>query len=91
MTVALLANSRKIAPAGINGGGDAKTGKAWIEKPTAAATPVRHRPRRTRSRRPPGHPAPPAAAVTGQPATSVCVQRAVDDAMADARLIARGQ
>jgi UrcA family protein len=27
----------------------------------------------------------------GQPATSVCVQRAVDDAMADARLIARGQ
>ncbi len=31
MTVALLANSRKIAPSGINGGGDAQTGKAWID------------------------------------------------------------
>ncbi len=27
----------------------------------------------------------------GQPATSVCIQRAVEDAMADARLLARGQ
>ncbi|QOC21526.1 hydantoinase B/oxoprolinase family protein [Wenzhouxiangella sp. AB-CW3] len=32
MTVALLANSRRIAPSGIQGGGDAKTGQAWIER-----------------------------------------------------------
>ena len=33
MTVAILANSRRIAPSGLNGGGDGKTGEAWIEKP----------------------------------------------------------
>ncbi len=27
----------------------------------------------------------------GQPSTAVCIQRAVDDAMADARLLARGE
>src|SRR5699024_276193 len=32
MTVAVLANSRKCAPAGIEGGGDAQVGHAWIEK-----------------------------------------------------------
>jgi len=32
MTVAILANSRKIAPSGIKGGGDGALGKAWIEK-----------------------------------------------------------
>ncbi|NEZ05189.1 5-oxoprolinase [Wenzhouxiangella sp. XN201] len=32
MTVAILANSRKIAPSGIEGGGDGALGKAWIEK-----------------------------------------------------------
>jgi 5-oxoprolinase (ATP-hydrolysing) len=32
MTVALLANSRKIAPSGIKGGGDGQVGNAWIEK-----------------------------------------------------------
>jgi 5-oxoprolinase (ATP-hydrolysing) len=32
MTVALLANSRKIAPSGIAGGHDASPGKAWIER-----------------------------------------------------------
>jgi 5-oxoprolinase (ATP-hydrolysing) len=40
MTVALLANSRKIAPSGINGGGDAKTGQAWIEKPDGSRQPL---------------------------------------------------
>jgi 5-oxoprolinase (ATP-hydrolysing) len=38
MTVALLANSRKIAPSGINGGGDARTGKAWIERHDGSIT-----------------------------------------------------
>jgi len=32
MTVAILANSRKIAPSGIAGGGNGALGKAWIEK-----------------------------------------------------------
>jgi 5-oxoprolinase (ATP-hydrolysing) len=32
MTVALLANSRKIAPSGIAGGQDAQPGKAWIQR-----------------------------------------------------------
>ena len=32
MTVAILANSRTIAPAGIQGGGDGLPGRAWIEK-----------------------------------------------------------
>jgi len=32
MTVAILANSRKIAPSGIQGGGDGAVGKAWIER-----------------------------------------------------------
>ena len=31
MTVALLANSRKVAPSGIKGGRDAKTGEAWVQ------------------------------------------------------------
>ena len=33
MTVALLANSRKQAPRGLNGGSDGQTGEAWIEQP----------------------------------------------------------
>ena len=32
MTVALLANARQIAPAGLAGGGDGQTGRAWIER-----------------------------------------------------------
>jgi len=32
MTIALLANSRRIAPSGLQGGGDGMTGKAWIER-----------------------------------------------------------
>jgi len=32
MTVAVLANSRVIAPSGIEGGGDGVTGEAWIER-----------------------------------------------------------
>ncbi|RFF27681.1 MULTISPECIES: hydantoinase B/oxoprolinase family protein [unclassified Wenzhouxiangella] len=32
MTVAILANSRRIAPSGIEGGDDGALGKAWIEK-----------------------------------------------------------
>ncbi len=32
MTVAVLANSRKIAPSGIEGGGDGRVGRAWIKK-----------------------------------------------------------
>lgn len=32
MTIALLANSRRIAPSGLRGGGDGMTGKAWIER-----------------------------------------------------------
>ena len=32
MTVAVLANARKTAPAGIQGGGDGRPGRAWIEK-----------------------------------------------------------
>ncbi|WP_376692070.1 hydantoinase B/oxoprolinase family protein [Wenzhouxiangella sp. EGI_FJ10409] len=32
MTVAILANSRKIAPSGLEGGGNGAVGKAWIEQ-----------------------------------------------------------
>ena len=32
MTVALLANSRQVAPSGLNGGGDGQVGTAWIER-----------------------------------------------------------
>jgi 5-oxoprolinase (ATP-hydrolysing) len=32
MTVALLANSRKVAPSGIQGGGDGLPGEAWLER-----------------------------------------------------------
>ena len=32
MTVALLANSRQVAPSGLNGGGDGQLGEAWIER-----------------------------------------------------------
>ncbi|MCC5864559.1 MAG: hydantoinase B/oxoprolinase family protein [Wenzhouxiangella sp.] len=32
MTVALLANSRKVAPSGLNGGDDGQLGEAWIER-----------------------------------------------------------
>ncbi len=35
MTIALLANSRKIAPSGIRGGSPGATGKAWIERRNA--------------------------------------------------------
>ena len=32
MTVAILANSRRIAPSGLQGGGDGALGRAWIER-----------------------------------------------------------
>jgi len=32
MTVALLANSRRVAPSGLKGGANGKTGQAWIER-----------------------------------------------------------
>ncbi len=32
MTVALLANSRRVAPSGLRGGASGKTGQAWIER-----------------------------------------------------------
>ncbi len=32
MTVALLANSRRVAPSGLKGGASGKTGQAWIER-----------------------------------------------------------
>ena len=48
MTVALLANSRKIAPSGIKGGGDGQVGKAWIEKANGSRPPPgRRRPHRS--------------------------------------------
>ena len=38
MTIALLANSRKVAPSGIEGGEDAKTGEAWVERQDGSTT-----------------------------------------------------
>ncbi len=32
MTVAVLANSRRVAPSGINGGGDGALGRGWVER-----------------------------------------------------------
>ena len=38
MTVAILANSRRIAPSGLAGGGDAALGRGWVERADGSRT-----------------------------------------------------
>ncbi|TVQ41885.1 MAG: 5-oxoprolinase [Wenzhouxiangella sp.] len=40
MTVALLANSRQVAPSGLAGGGDGQVGDAWIERADGKRQPL---------------------------------------------------
>ena len=40
MTVALLANSRRVAPSGLNGGGDGLVGEQWVERADGRVEPL---------------------------------------------------